>query len=1182
MQYCIKCFTIAFILLVRQSPAYTQLPDYHVKMLTEQQGLHAAEFSSIAKDKNGFLWLASQTKIQRYDGKQSWPFAVSEGAEEIFIDNQDRKWLITRSGIQLYINDYAGFRTIKHSSEKDTNPICLFNAWQGLYLLMSNELRVFNEKSQQFDSSENLGIKISKPIIAANAGHRQYLFFATADSIYSLDLTTKRLKALAVTKRVQLLIALSENRVLVSVSGIKTYYVNFETGFMREVNASEADPTGKNKFIQIYGGVRVKQDLFLLSTTQGLVEFDDCNIRFRTPVFYYRGDKLSNTLSIKYLFRDEDGLIYMTHADGIALYNPLREGINYLRHYTSNNVSLPDIDIRSFTQDKKGNTWIATLNGLASLNMKTGELKTFFAGADPITINYPSLRHLIFQKDLLWVGTGGKGLWLYQTETGKFERPFFENDSIGKHVELTFTSEFIWRMVPLLNGDVFIAGGNYCYVVNGQTLFVSRLSKTVFTGISRSAIQDSSGRIWRGTTNGLNCTDDNFNLLFNIRDSFPDKRVAAFCEWKKNHMLIGTKGVYEVISDGKEIVAFRQAAWMPTNRFVYCMEKDRLGRIWLGTDEGLFCHDPATGKTDRYNSADNVQPFAFNSNGLYMSPGNLLFAGGKIGMNYFDPIRVQRKESKLKPLTASFSIGNNDSAFFMQQQPLKVLFYNRSISVNISAPAYENPFSILYRYKLKENSSDWIENSNSRFVRLNNLPPGSYQFIASVSYDGKQWYDSSDPVAFQILSPWWKQTWFIALCVALVSLVIWQYLKFKKRVATRRSQQKTIDYFAHSGTEHSSAEDILWDIARNCISGLGFEDCVIYLVDEEQQLLIQKAAYGAKSPKNFEIANPIVIPVGSGITGTVAATGKAEIINDTTKDKRYIVDDEVRMSEIAVPIIHNEKVIGVIDSEAKRKNFFTAQHLETLKTIASLCSAKISRGMAISEMKKAEEQMKELNNKMVETKFINLRLQMNPHFLFNSLSSIQHLVVSNQTSEAYKYLSVFSAFLRSLLQYADKTVIKLEEEIKMLDMYVRLEQLGSDKTFEYSIDVDNELEPEDTLIPPLIIQPLIENAIWHGLMHKEGHRKLAVNFKNNGDEYMVCTVDDNGIGRKAASSISKNNLNHFAYQSKSTHLIKERLELLKIKTGKIATYEVEDKISNGEPNGTRIKIIIPFYNIDEV
>src|SRR5690606_24718828 len=126
---------------------------------------------------------------------------------------------------------------------------------------------------------------------------------------------------------------------------------------------------------------------------------------------------------------------------------------------------------------------------------------------------------------------------------------------------------------------------------------------------------------------------------------------------------------------------------------------------------------------------------------------------------------------------------------------------------------------------------------------------------------------------------------------------------------------ETINYFAISLFGQNTEDEILWDLARNCISRLGFEDCVIYLVDEDRRVLIQKAAYGPKNPKGFTIHDPLEIPLGAGIVGSVALSGKAELVHDTSKDPRYIQDDAFRYSELCVPIMVEDKVIGVIDSE---------------------------------------------------------------------------------------------------------------------------------------------------------------------------------------------------------------------------------------------------------------------------
>ena len=154
---------------------------------------------------------------------------------------------------------------------------------------------------------------------------------------------------------------------------------------------------------------------------------------------------------------------------------------------------------------------------------------------------------------------------------------------------------------------------------------------------------------------------------------------------------------------------------------------------------------------------------------------------------------------------------------------------------------------------------------------------------------------------------------------------------------------KIISYFAQSIFRQNNVDDILWDIVSNCIDELGFDDCVIYLIDETESVLVQKAAYGQKNLNNETVLNPIVIELGDGIVGSVAQTGIAEIVSDTRLDARYIVDDAARRSEIAVPLVTDDKVIGVIDSEHAAPDFYTPFHLAVLEDLAAICSTKIAK-----------------------------------------------------------------------------------------------------------------------------------------------------------------------------------------------------------------------------------------------
>jgi PAS domain S-box-containing protein len=199
------------------------------------------------------------------------------------------------------------------------------------------------------------------------------------------------------------------------------------------------------------------------------------------------------------------------------------------------------------------------------------------------------------------------------------------------------------------------------------------------------------------------------------------------------------------------------------------------------------------------------------------------------------------------------------------------------------------------------------------------------------------------------------------LDAGLRAVTAWRDISAQKRIEQKAFRSETtnriISYFATSLLQQNSEEEILWDLAKNCVSRLGFVDCVIYLVNPERTLLFQKAAFGPKSPEGHHLINPIVIPMGKGIVGSVGATGRYEVVSDTRQEARYIVDDEARLSEIAVPIISDGRVLGVIDSEHPLRGFFTQHHLELLSSIANLCANKLVRVRAEVELQNLNQSL---------------------------------------------------------------------------------------------------------------------------------------------------------------------------------------------------------------------------------
>ena len=186
---------------------------------------------------------------------------------------------------------------------------------------------------------------------------------------------------------------------------------------------------------------------------------------------------------------------------------------------------------------------------------------------------------------------------------------------------------------------------------------------------------------------------------------------------------------------------------------------------------------------------------------------------------------------------------------------------------------------------------------------------------------------------------WWL---YGAILLVAVIAVYWIIHSLQQRL----KEERIISAFATSLYGQKTVEDIFWNTAKNCVERIGFVDCVIYQLDETGNVLLQKAAFGPKNPWRREILNRIEIPLGKGIVGSVAQTGKAEIIYNTAADPRYIVDDERRLSEITVPVWIDGKVFGVIDSEHPQRRFYKKYHLRLLKKISAICSERIVKYLA--------------------------------------------------------------------------------------------------------------------------------------------------------------------------------------------------------------------------------------------
>ena len=351
---------------------------------------------------------------------------------------------------------------------------------------------------------------------------------------------------------------------------------------------------------------------------------------------------------------------------------------------------------------------------------------------------------------------------------------------------------------------------------------------------------------------------------------------------------------------------------------------------------------------------------------------------------------------------------------------------------------------------------------------------------------------------------------------------------FIENITIKKEQSLIIDMINHIAISILGKDDIYeiaWEITNSLAEYLDTEDCVIYLVDKKNKTLEQIAAYGNKASKDKKVLNKISIPFRKGIVGCVASSGKAEIIDDTSKDKRYIPDEAMRFSEITVPIISEGKVIGVIDSEHISKNYFTEKNLKALKNIASLVAVQLKSAIHLRERKKAESKNKELLERLEKS---NDELQEYAHIVSHDLKSplrsiyalVDWLKEDNKGKLDDGSLENFG--------YIEATLERMEQLISSVLNY---SSIGANNCEITNVDLNDMVHdiinilyvPEHIEIKllktlPIVngdrtkFQQLFQNLIGNAVKFMDKDRGLIeIDFKEQKKHYEF-SIKDNGIG----------------------------------------------------------------------
>ncbi|MDG1476094.1 MAG: histidine kinase [Vicingaceae bacterium] len=292
----------------------------------------------------------------------------------------------------------------------------------------------------------------------------------------------------------------------------------------------------------------------------------------------------------------------------------------------------------------------------------------------------------------------------------------------------------------------------------------------------------------------------------------------------------------------------------------------------------------------------------------------------------------------------------------------------------------------------------------------------------------------------------------------------------------------------------------------------------------------------------------------------LATQNKKGAMLENAQNKLSLLEKDKQLNEKTIEILQQERII--------QEEFITQQRILTYSLLFGILILLITAFLVYRSNK-----AKNKANKLLILK--SLRAQMNPHFIFNSLNSVNSFISKNDERAANRYLSDFSRLMRDVMENSQEDFIPLSKEIDILEVYLKLENHRFKDKFDYSFTVDKSINTEDSLIPPMLIQPYIENAVWHGLRYKEEKGFLKVDISQKGND-IVITIEDDGIGRKKSQEIKTENQK--SQQSTGIKNIDSRLKIIEdiFKTKLDVTIEDTNKV---QESGTIVTVKVYQENL---
>lgn len=845
------------------------------------------------------------------------------------------------------------------------------------------------------------------------------------------------------------------------------------------------------------------------------------------------------------------------------------------------NPSLKQTDIRSFFKPEKDKLWLCTNGGLLSYEdvfdklskakglsgsivecaVKFGDewvIGTYDGGIDFYSGNLISKREVLSELDEaivlslfvgrdneIWIGTMNNGLYLYNRKEETLRQFSTQNGLSGNHVK-TIVADY-WD-----NLWIGTSGGGVSIFRNSPFIKYDK-SSGLNGDYVFSALMDHNDNLWLGTEGmGVMRLNDTSKIQYDEDYGFWTEKVKVIHEDLDGDIWIGTEGKglgVHTYGDNKDTIYAYYFEKGLRGNWIRSFTHDQKGNIYIGTsDDGLyFCNkrgfpdnlsfqklspeNPALPKSIAYIEYVNDRLWFASSEGSYgFIHDKKVITFNELGKSFRNLVVIDN----------TIWLGSKDNGI------LKVRIVDKQID-----------------------HKEWISTSTNDYIRSNNI----YQLLQKDEY---LWVGTEKGLDRLTLDSSFQ----------IIKTESFSYEEGFEGVETNINAASvdhngdfwfgTVDgLYVYKGLEPNPAQrkspvlriedmEIVFESIENTTYGSAFENGtlikpVVFPHDQNHISFTYKAVHYAyasniKYRRKLEGFDPDWI-VGS--RNTMATYSKLPP-GKYTFYVQAAIDDNWESEPLSISF---EIDRPYWDKLWFKLSYYGLTVLLILIIVLALLRRQRKKNIAYNEKLKLEKNLLELEQKA-------LRLQMNPHFIFNVLNSIHNLIILNDSDKARYALSKFSKLMRQVLENSREKFVSIDDEMNTLENYVQLERLTSNVDIDLTFDLGEDIDTAEPVLPPLMLQPFVENAIVHGFKGIDGQGKITIRFKWLPDDVLECSIEDNGIGRQKALEAKAQVANY--HKSTALKVAEERLANLNGNADFVPFEIIDLKTEKGEPLGTRV------------